>query len=155
MKTTQIEHSNLHLFLHFQWTILNIEIYCNMHRMAMSHDVMALWPMSGDAYHIMKCLPIPSPIAYLTCISTAAILLSFSKIFWEKSKRFLQPKSFLCPDVAGWSRVSCFCREAELWIWESKSSFFMRNKTVKIMLFRIWYIQQRIWSENLLINTLS
>ncbi len=30
IKTTQIVHGNLHLFSHFQWTILIIAIYCNM-----------------------------------------------------------------------------------------------------------------------------
>ncbi len=43
MKTTQIIHSNLHLFLHFRWTILNIAIYRSMNRTAMHRDIILSW----------------------------------------------------------------------------------------------------------------
>ncbi len=60
MKTTQIVHSNLHLFLHFQWTILNIAIYCNMNRIAMHPKINLLWHMYRGVYHIVKFYLIPT-----------------------------------------------------------------------------------------------
>ncbi len=53
-------HSNLHLVLHFQWTIFNITVYHNMNHI----------PVYRGAYHIVKFLPVPSPPL---CIFTAKL----------------------------------------------------------------------------------
>ncbi len=63
MKTTQMVHRNLllHLFFHFQQTILSIALYHNMNCIAMDRDINISWPVYHDGYYNVKFLPIISP----------------------------------------------------------------------------------------------
>ncbi len=62
------------LFLRFQWTTLNITIYCNMHCIALYRDTIVSWPMYRNAYRIVRSLPTPS--------STCKTMFSFQRKTW-------------------------------------------------------------------------
>ncbi len=56
----QIVHSNLYFSSVFTFSVNNVE-YRNIWQYAMLCDVIVLWPMYHDAYHVVKSLPTPSP----------------------------------------------------------------------------------------------
>ncbi len=66
IQITQIVLNNLFIssvFLHFQWTLCSITVYCNMHHVAMYCVIIVSSPMYPDSYHIVKSLPTLSPTA--------------------------------------------------------------------------------------------
>ncbi len=77
------------MFLHFQWTILNIAVYRNIHPIAMYRDIIVLWPMYHDANRIMTFLPIPSPGVYsVERISSTAVVSSMNLSWMRKKFKF-------------------------------------------------------------------
>ncbi len=84
IKTTQIVHSYLHLFLHFQWSIFNIAIYGIMNHIVY-RDIITSWSMYDDMYLIVKFLSIPSPSAQYN--SKQFCSLTCTTFIWCKGKR--------------------------------------------------------------------